>query len=166
MHRIEAGGNYGWPCMHGRTPNTDDGDFWGKSRGACAKLRKANVFRSPDYIDPGRPGGDNTPGYAGLAFISRCPAYGPSYVGNLVWASSDGRLFRGRLRPPEYRTFEGVDTRWVTLRFPVDVEAGPDGLLYVADLSGSIHRIVPARPVPRQACGTGSAAPAQEDGKR
>jgi len=157
VHRIVAGGNYGWPCMHGRTPNTDDGDFWGTSRGACAKLRGA--FSPPEYIDPGRPGADNTPGYAGLAFISRCQAYGPSYLGNLVWASSDGRLFRARPRPPAYREFLGVDTSWVTLRFPVDVETGPDGLLYVADLSGSVHRIVPARPVPPGGC---LAAPAQQ----
>jgi len=152
VHRIEGGGNYGWPCLHGRSANKDDGDFWKTSKGACALLRDRGALRTPEYIDPGREAGDNTPGYAGLDFVARCEAYGPDVAGNLVWASADGRLFRARLSPPAYRKITTVDTGWAALRFPVDVATGPDGRLYVADLAGTVVRVVPARPVPPDAC--------------
>lgn len=106
---------------------------------------KNGLFTDPIFVDPGVPGGDTSPGYAGLGFIGKEKnPYGQDYEGNLFWTSSDGRIFRGIFKPPDYRKFEKVDIQWYRGSYPVDIEQGPDGYLYFVEFGkGTLERLVP-----------------------
>ena len=141
--------NFGWPCYEGsgRQPAWDDANF-----SICENLYAAGssavvppVYRYDHAVDvvPGEncgTGGSIT----GIAFMpADAIVYPAEYQGAMFFADySRGCIWVApRKAPNDPNPDMALRSVFMTAREPVDLQIGPNGDLFYADLSGSIHEI-------------------------
>ena len=136
------GKNFGWPCYEGVNPQTD---YQNAFPAQCAPLI-SSVVTAPllSYPHPGTPGAGNAP------FVGNTAIGGPFYTATLypevyrnTWFITD--YVEGWMRR---MVFDGAGNMTGTVSFatglsgPVDLELGPDGMLYyVSIITGQVVRI-------------------------
>ncbi|WP_213453415.1 PQQ-dependent sugar dehydrogenase [Rhizomonospora bruguierae] len=137
--------NFGWPCYEG--PGRQAG-YDGADLTICENLYKANAVTAPyfsyrhaDQVRAGDicPSGGSS--VSGLAFYPGGPSTYPAeyrnslffadYARQCIWAMLPGA--DGTPSPARISTFAAAAR-------PVDLEIGPDTLLYYVDLDGTVRR--------------------------
>ncbi|MEO6543495.1 MAG: PQQ-dependent sugar dehydrogenase, partial [Nitrospiraceae bacterium] len=136
------GKNFGWPCYEGMNEQPGYQLFFAAQ---CAHLT-ASVVTAPllTYPHPG------TPAASGAPIVGNAAIGGPFYTATLY-----PEVYRGNWFVADYAqgwikrlVFDGAGTLLTTVPFatglsgPVDLELGPDGMLYyVSIVTGQINRI-------------------------
>ena len=141
--------NFGWPCNEGsrRQPSWDAANFSicenlyaagsGAARGPVFQYNHASEVISGDGCGHG---GSIT----GIAFMpSDAIAYPAEYQGAMFFADYSRQCIWVAPRQGANTPRPDMSKRelFMTAREPVDLEIGPNGDLYYADLTGSIHEI-------------------------
>ena len=136
------GKNFGWPCYEGVNPQPE---YQNSFPTQCAPLT-SSVVTAPllSYPHPG------TPGAGGAPFVGNTALGGPFYTATLY-----PEVYRGTWFIMDYAQgwirrmiFDAADNMTGTVPFatglsgPVDLELGPDGMLYyVSIITGQVVRI-------------------------
>jgi PKD repeat protein/glucose/arabinose dehydrogenase len=139
--------NFGWPCYEGASPQPG---YQSAGLNLCSSLYSAGTATAPYFTynhSAAVVSGDNCPtgggsSITGLAFYSG-GAYPAAYIGTLFFADYSRQCIwympvggNGLPDPTQVRPFD------VGASGPVDLEIGPNGDLFYADLTGgTIRRI-------------------------
>ncbi|HET6379666.1 MAG TPA: PQQ-dependent sugar dehydrogenase [candidate division Zixibacteria bacterium] len=126
INRIQAGGNYGWPCYTGA---------------GVPRLAHPVCGPASEYLTPAWTSGVPTIATSGLAFADGSP-----------WADWDGHLFVAQLKEADLRRFimsgDGATATQVAVHFNGSwgrlraAARGPAGQLYLTTSNGSNDRVI------------------------
>jgi len=141
--------NFGWPCYEGsgRQPGYDNQNLpicetlYGQNNAVTAPYY---TYKHSNQVIPGEscPIGGSAIGGLAFAFYGGGP-YPPEYDGTLFFADHTRRCIwameKGGTILPSPSNIKGFVGGAAA---PVEIQIGPDGMLYYVDIGGSIRRIV------------------------